>query len=57
MCKPLMIASLYKSVFRTLLRDALSRVSETNAKGEEAEEGMVQARTQEASYWARGEAQ
>jgi len=51
-----MIASPYMSAFRTLLRDRLSGTFEKHAEGEEAEEGMVQARPQEAPYWACGEA-
>ena len=36
-----MIASTDKSAFRTLLEDLLSRNPDTDAEGEEAEEGMV----------------
>ncbi len=48
-CTHLMIASTDKSAFRTLLKDLLSRNSDTDAEGEEAEEGMVPARPEEAS--------
>tara|TARA_B100000700_G_scaffold212463_1_gene233589 strand:- start:926 stop:1060 length:135 start_codon:yes stop_codon:yes gene_type:complete len=43
-----MIASTDKSAFRTLLKDLLSRNPDTDAEGEEAEEGMVPARPEEA---------
>ena len=43
-----MIASTDKSAFRTLLKGPHSRNSDTHAEGEEAEEGMVPARPEEA---------
>ena len=57
MSEPLIIASPYMSAFRTLLRDSLPGSTGKHAEGEEAEEGMVQARPKEAQDWACGEAQ